>query len=469
MTFSVGATDNCTSGGTNGATITITGAGSCTVTANQAGDANYNSATPVSRTFSIAKANQVITFAALGPKTFGDAPFTVSASGGASGNPVTFSVGATDNCTNGGTNGATITMTGAGSCTVTAAQAGSANYNAASLVARTFSIAKASATLALSNLSATYDGSPHAATVTTSPSGLSGVSITYDGSATAPTNAGSYAVVASLTNANYQASNAAGTLVIAKASATLSLSDLSATYDGSAHAATTTTSPSGLSGVSVTYDGSPTAPTNVGSYAVVASLSNANYQASNATGTLVIGKATSTTIVTCGAGPFTYTGSAQTPCSAAVTGAGGLNTGLTVTYSDNVSAGVATASASYAGDANHSGSNDSKHFTIGKASSTTLVSCAAGPFTYSGSAQTPCSVAVTGPGGLSLTPAPDYSNNINAGTATASYTYSGDANHAGSTDSKTFTIGKATTTTTVTCSSGPFTYNGAAQTPARRP
>jgi hypothetical protein len=42
------------------------------------------------------------------------------------------------------------------------------------------------------------------------------VSVTYDGSAQAPTNAGSYRVVASLTNPNYEARNATGTLVIAK-------------------------------------------------------------------------------------------------------------------------------------------------------------------------------------------------------------------------------------------------------------
>ena len=63
--------------------------------------------------------------------------------------------------------------------------------------------------------------------------------------------------------------------------------------------------------------------------------------------------------------------------------------------------------------------------------------------TYDGSAQTPCSVAVTGAGGLSLTPAPNYTHNTNAGTATASYTYAGDANHDGSSDSKDFTIDKA--------------------------
>ena len=42
----------------------------------------------------------------------------------------------------------------------------------------------------------------------------------------------------------------------------------------------------------------------------------------------------------------TYNGSAQTPCSANVTGAGGLSQSLTVTYSANTNAGTATASAS---------------------------------------------------------------------------------------------------------------------------
>jgi len=68
--------------------------------------------------------------------------------------------------------------------------------------------------------------------------------------------------------------------------------------------------------------------------------------------------------------------------------------------------------------------------------------------TYAGSAQTPCSVSVTGAGGLALAPAPAYANNTNAGTATASYTYAGDANHIGSSDSENFTIGQAALTVT---------------------
>jgi hypothetical protein len=55
---------------------------------------------------------------------------------------------------------------------------------------------------------------PEAVTVTTSPPGLSGVAVTYNGSTTPPTGAGSYAVVASMSNASFTASNVSGTLVI---------------------------------------------------------------------------------------------------------------------------------------------------------------------------------------------------------------------------------------------------------------
>ena len=47
-----------------------------------------------------------------------------------------------------------------------------------------------------------------------------------------------------------------------------------------------------------------------------------------------------------------------------VNGAGGLDTSLTVAYSSNVNVGTATASAIYAGDANHHGSNSSATFQI---------------------------------------------------------------------------------------------------------
>jgi hypothetical protein len=68
-------------------------------------------------------------------------------------------------------------------------------------------------------------------------------------------------------------------------------------YDGTAKQARVTTSPAGLPGVVVTYglDGVPVAsPTNVGTYQVLASLSNPNYEAPYAIGTLTILPATPT-------------------------------------------------------------------------------------------------------------------------------------------------------------------------------
>ena len=83
--------------------------------------------------------------------------------------------------------------------------------------------------------------------------------------------------------------------------------------------------------------------------------------------------------------------------------------------------------------------------SIGQAASTTTVMCPVS-VTYNGAAQTPCTVAVTGAGGLNLTPAPVYGNNTNPGTASASYAFASDANHTGSADSRNFTIANAPAT-----------------------
>jgi hypothetical protein len=79
---------------------------------------------------------------------------------------------------------------------------------------------KQTATLGLSDLSYTYDGSPHFAVATTNPVGLSGVTITYMQNGLTvpdPTHAGDYTVTAALNNANYTAQPAVGTLVISQA------------------------------------------------------------------------------------------------------------------------------------------------------------------------------------------------------------------------------------------------------------
>ena len=63
--------------------------------------------------------------------------------------------------------------------------------------------------------------------------------MTYNGSANAPTNAGSYTVIGTINDANYQGS-ATNTLVISPAAGVVTLGSLSQTYDGTAKAATAT-------------------------------------------------------------------------------------------------------------------------------------------------------------------------------------------------------------------------------------
>ncbi|BET68980.1 hypothetical protein ASA1KI_38980 [Opitutales bacterium ASA1] len=336
-----------------------TNAGSYVVSAT-VNDSNYVGST--SGTLTIAKASQSITFASPGNKTFGDASFALSASS-SSGLPVAFAlVGGPATLT-----GNTVSLTGAGIVTIRASQAGNANVLPAASVERTFTVAAASATVTLSGLSTTYDGSPRSVSATTVPQGLP-VSISYGGSSTPPTNAGSYPVSATIESPDYNGS-ASGTLVVAKATqaitfpapparafgdapfalsasassglavgfvvldgpatisgnlvtltgagevrirasqggsadiepaapvdrsfavakaaATVSVDGLVHKYDGSAKSATTTTVPAGLA-VTVTYNGSTTLPTEKGTYAVSATVVDANYSGS-ATGTLSIG------------------------------------------------------------------------------------------------------------------------------------------------------------------------------------
>ncbi len=148
----------------------------------------------------------------------------------------------------------------------------------------TLTISKAATSVMLGNLSQTYNGSAKSISAITTPSGLP-VSVTYNGGETA-INAGSYAVVATVTDSNY-IGNATGTLVIGKATAAIALGSLNQMYDGTTKNAMVGTTPSGLT-VNLTYNGNSTAPFAPGTYAVVGTISDSNY-AGSATGTLAIG------------------------------------------------------------------------------------------------------------------------------------------------------------------------------------
>ncbi len=281
------ATTRPLTSGSTAFTITTPSAGSHTLNAAYAAQGNFG-ASSASSTLTVNKATATVTLGSLS-QTYDGTQQPATATTNPAGLTVNFTY-----------DGSGTAPTNAGSYTVVGT-INNTNYQGSAT--GTLVIAKAAATVTLGSLSQTYDGTQQSATATTNPAGLT-VNFTYDGSGTAPTNAGSYTVVGTINNTNYQGS-ATGTLVIAKAAATVTLGSLSQTYDGTQQSATATTNPAGLT-VNFTYDGSGTAPTNAGSYAVVGTINNSNYQG-NATGTLVIGKATAT--VTLGSLSQTFDGS----------------------------------------------------------------------------------------------------------------------------------------------------------------
>jgi len=121
-----------------------------------------------------------------------------------------------------------------------------------------------------------------------------GITASYSTTATSTSGPGSYPITAKLNDpnskiSNYTVTNTPGTLTIGKATATVSLSNLSTTYTGSALGATATTTPANLN-VTITYTQngkSVTSPITVGTYGVVATINDADYSGT-AAGTLTV-------------------------------------------------------------------------------------------------------------------------------------------------------------------------------------
>ena len=147
VTFSIDAasTSGCAVNATTGL-VTFSGpAGTCVIDANQAGDTTYAAAPQVQQPITVAKAPQTVTFTSTPPASpkVGDT-YTAAATGGASSNPVTFSIDAasTSGCTVNATTGL-VTFSGpAGTCVIDANQAGNASYTAAPQVQQTITVAK---------------------------------------------------------------------------------------------------------------------------------------------------------------------------------------------------------------------------------------------------------------------------------------------------------------------------------------
>ncbi|HXD83110.1 MAG TPA: hypothetical protein VN599_01640 [Rudaea sp.] len=363
VTFAIDASASsvCT---ISGSTVSFTGAGTCTIDANQAGNTNYNAATQAQQSFAVGKASQTITFTSTAPgsATVGGATYTVTATGGASGNAVTFAIDAASSgvCT---ISGSTVSFTGAGNCVIDANQAGNANYNAATQAQQSFAVGKANQTITFLNPGAqTYSPSGSFAVSATATSSLTvtftsttpGV-CTVTGSTVTIVSAGTCTINADQAgNGNYNAaSTVADNVTINPASQNITFTSTvptGATVGGNY----TVTATGGTSGNPVTFtidasssgvctiSGSTVTFTGTGSCLIDANQAgNANYTAATQAQQAVSVGVQSQTITFPNPGPLAYSPSGTFALTATA------SSGLTVTYVSN-STGVCTVSGSTA-------------------------------------------------------------------------------------------------------------------------
>ncbi len=126
-----------------GAVVTLLGAGTCTLAAHQAGNANYQAAPTVTQTFTIARAPQSITFQPAAELDYSLKPLPITATA-SSGLIVTITT--TSTACVALPNGDVMSIQ-VGECTLTAHQAGNANFLRAPDVTRTISIIRAAQTI----------------------------------------------------------------------------------------------------------------------------------------------------------------------------------------------------------------------------------------------------------------------------------------------------------------------------------
>jgi len=266
--------------------------------------------------------NQTITFGPLGSKTYGDAAFTVSATGGNSGMPVVFSIDSTTSgvCTATNANGTTITIHAAGICTIDANQAGNSTYNPAQQKQQSFTVNKATLTITPAHDSISYgDAAPTSgwgytasgfvngdtATTTTITGNPSGCGTSYvQGNAPGSSYAITCTDTSGMSADNYTFGLATGSLTVATRAITVTASNAGYTYGDTPPASYGATATAGslagsdsLSGLGVTcspVDSSnvpftPTGTTAAGDYTILCSGGNTtDYSYTYQTGTLTV-------------------------------------------------------------------------------------------------------------------------------------------------------------------------------------
>ena len=534
-----GGSESCTGMvAAGGCSITLTSAGSRTLTATYGGDSNFNGSTSAGVTHTVSKANTTTTITGHtpDPSAVGQAvnvSYSVTSSGGTLTGNVTVTVsGGSESCTGTVAAGScSITLTIAGSRTLTATYGGDSNFNGSTSAGVSHTVDKASSSTGVSSsanpsiygqsVSFTATVTPNTATGTVqfqidgssfgAPVTLSGGSATSG--ATSSLSVGNHTVTAVYSgDSNYNGSIGilTGGQTVGKASSSTALSSSAnpSTY-GQSITFTATVTPSSATGtVQFQIDGSSfgapvtlsggsatsgaTSSLSVGNHTVTAVYSgDSNYNGSIGilTGGQTVGKASSSTGVSSSANPSAYGQSITFTATVTPSAASGtvqfqidgssfgapvvISGGTASTSTSSLAVGNHTVAAVYSGDSNYNGSIGilTGGQTVNKAASSTGVSSSANPSTYGQSITftatvTPSAASGTvqfridgsnfgAPVALSGGSATSgATSSLSVGNHTVTAVYSGDSNYNGSTGTLSQTVSVNTYTINATAGSG---------------
>ncbi len=296
VSYSAGSSTGCS---VSGSILSVTDAsGTCTVTATKAGDTNYNTITSPEDTISLQKATPTVTIWPLASGiTYGQQLSASTLTSGSGSIPGNF----------GFTTSATAPNAGIYSAAVTFTPTDMTNYLTVTGYVYV-AVARATPTITWNNPADITYGTALAGAELNAAASVPGTLIYTPAAGVVLTAAGNQTLSVNFTpidTSNYNVASATVRINVLKAAATVTLGNLSRIYDTTARNATGTTDPAGLT-IAFTYNGSATPPINAGSYTVVGTIEDTNYQGST-TGTMTIAKATPTVTTWPLAGEITYT------------------------------------------------------------------------------------------------------------------------------------------------------------------
>ena len=156
----------------SGATVTMVKAGTCTIAADQAGDANFLAAPQVTQDVAIGVGSQTITFATPAAQTLAAGSISVNPTA-SSGLAVTLTSNSTAVCTVSGSGPFTIALLSTGNCSLTATQTGDSNYAPATPAGVSFAVGKNAVSVVITGLNPSAAKVGNSVTVSVSVTGTS--------------------------------------------------------------------------------------------------------------------------------------------------------------------------------------------------------------------------------------------------------------------------------------------------------